>query len=30
MDVDQYLVAGRLRRFDLADPQVIGAGERAA
>jgi hypothetical protein len=30
MYVDQNLVAGRLRLFDPADAQVIGAGERAA
>ena len=30
MDVDQNLVAGRLRLFDLADAQVLRAGERAA
>src|SRR6266404_1512524 len=30
MDVDQNLVAGRLRFFDLADAQVLGASKRVA
>ena len=30
MDVDQNLVAGRLRLFDLADAEVVRSGERAA
>ena len=30
MHVDQNLVAGRLRLFDLADAQILRAGERAA
>ena len=30
MDVDQDLVAGRLRLVDLADAQILRAGERAA
>jgi hypothetical protein len=30
MNVDQNLVAGRLRLFDLADTQVFWASERAA
>jgi hypothetical protein len=30
MDVDQYLVACRLRLFDLADAQILGPGERVA
>ena len=30
MDVDQNLVAGRLRLFDLADAQVLRAGKRVA
>jgi hypothetical protein len=30
MDLDQNLVAGRLRRFDLADAQVFQVSERAA
>jgi hypothetical protein len=30
MYVDQNLVAGRLRLFDLADGQILRASERAA